>query len=286
MRPVRFIQLDNFDYSYLSVTEDENRMVVRILTLLPKHSPVKKVNVNSQDVLTTADLLWKVVELDGAKYQVTGQGIFDKTSRLGKLWWKPNANIQFIVNPATFYTGRIEVISKREVSFDNGEKSPDWLKRQGFVGIAQVFCRSSSDRVDEASKSFTCNTIGRVYTNIESSRIKWVDSDYMKREDRSEFLILQHNLKVPQSMPVNSTSAAYFEIYKENTGTIAEECDGDYWYVDCTGGYIPQRKIKVEKGRGQFTISSLLMTPGDVIEVKLKDHTGFTCATNFINVVS
>ena len=285
MRPIRFIQLDNYPYYYISVTSNENKMVVRLLQPLPKSDVMKRINISSSEILTTNSILWKVGNFNGEKYQIVGEGIFDKTSKLGKKWWKPNANIQFVVNPVTFNIGRIEVISKREVSFDNGEKSPDWLRRMGYTGIAQVFCQSSLDSVEEASKSFTCNKKGKVFTNIAPERIVFYTSKDMEREDRSEFLILQHNLIVPKEIPSNTTTECYVEIYKENKGIPATNVNNEYLIIESSAGYIPNKKVHILNGKGKFKINSLLLSPGDTIELSLKDESNFVLTTNSIKVI-
>jgi hypothetical protein len=285
-RPIRCINYPLFKYRHVSITEDENRFVVRILTLLPKLDTNYQINCNSNDILSTNILLNRVLELNGNKFKVIGEGIFDKAKRLHKLWWKPMANIQFVIDPVIFNaTGKINVISKRECSQDNGEKSPDWADRHGYTCLAQLYVRSSNDSVIDVAKSFPIHPEGSLYTNMDQSRFVNKYPEDMKDElNRSRFVGLDFNLVLPKVVKPNTLFDCFVEIYRGNTPEIATECDGDYWLVDSSAGYIPNRKIKVNKGKFSFKCSSLMLNSGDIIEIYLKDLIGHICAKHSIEV--
>lgn len=286
MRPIRCIKLKKFKFKYVSITEDSNRMVVRILRLLPKLDISVNPNVSSSKLLTTEELLNSVICIEDRKFHVVGEGVFDKRNRLHSLWWKPMANIQFVINPVKFnQTGVIDVISKRDCSFDNGEKSPDWSDRNSYYCLAQIYVRSANDSLIETAKSFPMHKEGNLYTNMNTARFVYkTEKDMVDELNRSKFLGLEFNLRVPKEVPSNSVFDCEVEIFRGDTLELATECDGDFWNLDSSAGYIPKRKIKVNKGKFSFKCSSLLVNSEDEIEIYLKDLANHVCAKNTVKV--
>lgn len=283
MRPIRQVIASNQQFKYISVTEDENRMVVRILLPLPKNT---KVTTSSSKILSTELLLGNIIELFGEWFKVVAEGCFDRTSRIGKLWWKIGANIQFITNPSLVNRGIISVVSKHDCEAHSYERSTEWLHRIGCQGIAQVYCRSSNDTIIKAAKSFATDSQGKCFTNFDTSRIVKMDSKTLhENKDASKFLVLSANLKSPETMLANSRVTCYVEMYKNCGEAIEKDCNGDALFIDTTAGYIPQRKIIMREGEGQFELFSAGLTPGEEIELQLKEHNGYILAKNIIKVV-
>ena len=264
MRPVRIIHIDGLRYKYISVTQSKTKMVARIL--MPTEA---KENVSSSEILGCNRLKWSVLNLDGQKFQVVGEGIFDLENPLHKSWFQPNANLCFTVNHS-FANGDIAVIPMHMFAAGK-EKTPDWASRNGYEVIAQLYCWSATDTVEECTASFAVDNQGMAFTNIEPSRMVHVDIDWMQRKDRSDFLALMYDFtaNVEKQAVVCKVEC---KDYKGNPIDV----NGIYT-VECTAGYLPQNQIMVNHGKCEFLWIPLMVPKSILITITLKDSQNYIC---------
>ena len=285
IRPIRLVHAKNQIYKYVSVTADESKMMVRVLTPVPKDAGNPE--VSSSDILTTNPIRNRYIDLNGQLYYVNAEGCFDKNSRIGKKWWKPCANIQFIVNPLLVNQGIVEVISKRDCCAHSYERSTEWISRIGYQGIAQIYCRSVNDSVPEAAKSFAVDEEGQCFTNFDLSNIVEMSCEELhKNKDASKFLVLSFKLNLPEKIEPNKEYECSFEIYKDLGQSLEKDTDDNWFEIKSLAGYIPQRKIYVKDGIGKFKFKSLDLVPGDKVDIQLLDQTGYICTQETIEVVN
>lgn len=274
MRPIRCIHLDGLKYKYISVTQDERTMCVRVL--YPMVSRDNRALGNSSDILTTDSLLWQILDLNGDLFQVVAEGFFSLDNPLHKQWFKSNANICFVAN-AAFPYGVISVVPQHLVANNTFEHTPDWAKREGVTVLAQLYVWSDTDTVKDCSKSFAVDNKGKLFTNFDLSNITHVSQDWMQREDRSAFLTLQHDLTCKANVE-NGCIDCTFTCF--NLGNIVD-VQGTY-LVECSAGYIPLREVHVENGVGQFTWYPLYLPQNATVRFVVKDVQGYPCCERIL----
>ena len=283
MRPIRQVIAENLRYKYLSIAEDENRAVVRIL--LPVPADTAHPDVDEREFFSTQSILYRYVTRDDTLFYVSAEGIFDKTSRLGRLWWKPGANIQFITNTTLANQGVISVVSKHDCVPDSGERSTEWLQRIACQGLFQLYCRSSSESIAEAAQSFASDKDGKVYTNIDTTRIRPMTAAALHADpDASRFLMTIPVLSLPARVAPFQEFEGLLTLYRGEDNRIAEECSGDWWLVDALSGYVSTRKVVVDKGIGRFRARALDLRPGEVMELRVLDQAGHVFSSASISV--
>ena len=271
MRPVRCIHLDGLKYKYLSIVETKDTMVVRVL--YPMLSSDGRELGNSNDILTNKMLLWELLDLNGQLFQVVAEGIFDLKIPTHRQWFKSNANICFVVN-AAMPNGVISVVPQHLVAGNTFEHTPDWARREGIEVLAQLYVWSDTDDITNCAKSFAVDNKGQLFTNIDPSRLNHVDSRWMQREDRSQFVTLQHTLKCKKNENLNCVEC---ELQCLNLG---KEVDVNGTYLaECNAGYIPVREINVREGKGTFVWYPLMLSTSDMQNVRfvIRDAQGCPC---------
>lgn len=264
MRPVRIIHLDGLRYKYISVTQSKTKMVVRVLM------PVElKDNISSNEILGCEKLKWGILNLDGQCFQVIGEGIFDLENPLHRSWFQPNANLCFIVNHA-FANGDIAVVPMH-IFAAGREKTPDWANRNGYEVIAQLYCWSATDTIEDCTASFAVDNQGIVFTNINQDRMVHVDRKWMQRKDRSDFLAIMYDFTVSSS---NQAIICKVEC-KDYLGNSID-VNGIY-KLECTCGYLPQNQITMVHGKCEFLWVPLMVPKNVPITIFLKDSQNFVC---------
>lgn len=278
MRPIRQVVAPNLRYKFVSIAEDENKLTVRLLHPVP--ADTANPDVDESLFYSTTSLLYRYVRLDGQLFYITAEGSFDKESRLGAKWWKPGANIEFITNTTLANQGLISVVSKHQCYPNTEERSTEWLKRLGCQGLCQIYCRSSSESVRDAAKSFACDEQGKVYTNMDTARFVAITSDYLEaNHEASGFLITHPVLSVPKTVKPEATFECVLMLFRGEDGQVATECTGDWWIVESLAGYVAHRKVVVEQGVGYFTARAMDLLDGDVMDFLVKDQAGYVFCT-------
>lgn len=272
MRPVRLIKCDHLKYKYISVTQDEMRMTVRILFPVERD----RYALSGEKILSTESLKWETLFINGQNFQVIGEGIFDLNYPLHRSWYQPNANICFCVNPA-FAQGNIAIIPMHLYATD-GEKCPDWAKRNGYEVIAQLYPWSETDPITETPCSFAVDVRGKCYTNIPESRFRMVDLEWMKREYRSDFLLLHHQLKAEKKK-----DHILFTLTCHDDQGNPVPVSGTY-KVEASVGYLPIREIKVLDGKAQFCWIPLMIPQNTKAIIRVRDAQNFTCASQLLKI--
>ena len=263
MRSVRIIHCANYKYKYISVAQSATKMAVRIL--IPTN---QETNCDGSKVLETDSILWKVLNINEQAFQVLAEGIFDLDNPLHRSWFQPNANICFVVNDS-LSRGRLGVVPIRMLCAD-GERTPDWCNRTGHDVVAQLYCWSATDSITDSPASFAAPIDGEVYTNINPERIRNVDTDWMKREDRSAFLQIFHHVH----LDVKENSILLRVECKDNEGNPIP-VNGIY-KLEATAGYFPVNEIYMNQGKCEFVWIPLGIKSGE-ITIRLKDSQNYTC---------
>ena len=283
MRPIRQVVAQNLRYKYISISEDETKLTVR--TLLPVPLDTANPDVDEALFYSTASLLNRYVNLNRTLFFINAEGTFDKESRLGKRWWKPGANIQFLINTTLANQGVISVVSKHQCLPDTEERSTEWLKRIGCQGLCQLYCRSASESIIDAAKSFACDMKGKVFTNMDTSRIIGITAeDLASNYEASNCLMTHPVISVPESVRPDDVFEGALMLIRGEDGQIATECNGDWWVVEALAGYVAHRKVVVENGVGYFSARAMDLLDGDVMDFQVKDQVGhiFTTASTRI----
>lgn len=277
MRPVRCIHLNNLKYKYTNIVQTETTMAVRVL--YPMLDNDGRPIGNSQDILTDKPIIWQVLDINGQLFQVVAEGIFDLKNPLHKQWFKANANICFVAN-AAFPKGIVSIVPLHLVSGNTYEHTPDWARREGVEVLAQLYCWSDTDLVNNSCCSFPVDNKGQLYTNIDPARISHVDTEWMKREDRSDFVTLQHMLECKVA---EDNSCIECTLGCTNLGSLVPTT-GTY-LVDCSAGYIPVREVRVENGLGTFVwVPFMLDSTVTEIRITVRDVQGQPCCERLIRV--
>lgn len=277
MRPVRVIHLDHLKYKYINIVQTEKTMAVRVLCPIPTSD--NRELIDPELILTDRPIVWNIIGLDNKLFQIVGEAIFDLDNPVHKAWFKSNANICFVVN-AAFPRGEIAIVPQHLVAPNTFEHTPDWAKREGIEVIAQLYCWSDNDCINNTPCSFAVDNKGIVYTNIDPQRMQHVDSEWMKRDDRSAFVTLQHQL----SVETEQNNAVQFTLQCSNLGNVVD-CSGTY-LVESTSGYIPVREIHVEHGVGTFCWYPIFLKENDPVNITVRDIQGKPCCSCSMRVKS
>lgn len=264
MRPVRMIHLGNLRYKYLSVTQEDTKMVVRILV------PVTDTFATSGDkILTCEELRFKNINIENTIYQVAAEGIFDLENALHRSWWQPNANICFTVN-RSFAKGNISIIPMHFFAAGK-EKTPEWVQRNGYDVVAQLYCWSATDPITNSPASFAADNKGKIFTNIPNERFVHVDKVWMQRPDRSDFLVIKHHV----SFEKHGKNALLFSVNCTDNQGNPIDVNGIY-KVEATAGYLPINEFQMIHGKCSFPWIPLMLGEGKV-SIRLKDSQNFVC---------
>jgi hypothetical protein len=270
MRPIRHIICDRLRYKYTSITQDENRFVVRVL--VPTVGTFE-IDVSSDCIMTTDSLLNKCLDLNGVFYKVVAEGIFDKRTPVGKKWWTPGSNIMFYCTPASVSMGIVEVCQKGGLTMGTKEKSNELGHRLGHTTFAQIFCRNANDSVIETAKSITSDSQGIIFTNIDMSNADVVSPEFVNNNpDASKYLNLQYHLSGPDEVLPNQLFECELHITKEMKNIIADDVDGDF-VLEAVDGYLPHNRVHVEKGVGKFKACALMLNSGETMRIKVGTKT-------------
>lgn len=270
MRAVRIIESSFYKYKYLSVVQSDTKMAVRIL--IPTNQDY---NCSGDLVLSTEQILWKVLNINNQAFQVVAEGIFDLDNPLHRSWFQPNANICFTVTNA-FSSGRLSIIPVRRWCGD-GEKTPDFCQRTGYDVIAQLYCWSNTDLIPDCPASFATAIDGQVFTNIDQNRIVRVDTEWMKRPDRSAFLEIFYKVSIK-----NNKNYLVFNVECVDNNGNPIDVNGVY-NLEATAGYLPIKQIIMEHGKCEFGWIPLGLSHGE-ISVKLKDSQNYTCYVSTFSI--
>lgn len=272
-RPVRQIVGEGLCFKYLSITEDENRLMVRILVPVP--NDMAHSDVSDQDFFSTKVLLHRYIKQDNVLFFVQAEGCFDRTSDLGRKWWESGANIEFITDSYLANQGIISVVSKHRCYPNSLERSTDWLRRLGKQGLCQIYCRTQNESIVNAAKSFTTDIEGRTYTNIDKKRLVIMSTDELNSNPlASSFLITHPIIQIPDFVNPYEPFAGRITLFRGEDKQVATECNGDFWMVEALSGYIPNRIVKIVNGIGYFWARALDLEDGDVMEIRVADMAG------------
>lgn len=272
-RPVRVIVAKDLRFKFVSIMEDENRLAVRLL--LPVPSDTAHSNISDKDFFSTKELLHQYVKQKDTLYFVQAEGVFDRTSRLGKLWWEAGANINFITDSYLSNLGHISVTSKHRCIPNSLERSNEWIKRVGKNCLCQIYCRSSSESIIDAAKSFPYTEEGMIFTNIDKNRfVPMTTEELWSNPNASSFFTTHPIIQVPTTVNPYEPFAGRITLLRGEDGQVATECTGDIWLVDSDSGYLPKKKVRVEKGIGYFWARALDLEEGDVMEFTVSNLAG------------
>lgn len=272
MRPVRIIQSSTYKYKYISIAQSPTKMAVRIL--VPTN---QEPNCSGTAALETEAIQWRILNIDGQGFQVAAEGIFDLNNPLHRSWFQPNANICFVVNRA-LSRGALGVAPVQAFCLE-GEKTPDFCMRTGYDVVAQLYCWSCQDSITESPASFAVATDGGVFTNIKPERIRMVDTEWMKRPDRSAFLTITHKIEAIGEKDRIILKVSCFD----NEGNPIS-VDGIY-RVEATAGYLPVNELLMVDGHCEFAWIPLGIAGGKVT-IKLKDSQNYIRETLTFNLKS
>ena len=277
-RPIRQVIGTGLRFKYLSVTEDMNRLMVRILLPVPSETAFSP--MSEEEVYSTKELLHHYVKLQDTLYFIQAEGAFDRTSRLGKLWWEAGANIEFITDTYMANQGRISVVSKHRCEPNSLERSTEWLKRVGKQGLCQIYCRTQAENIIDAAKSFATDRGGKVFTNVDTSRLIPMTTQALHDNPKaSNFLITHPIIQVPDIVSPYEPFAGRITLIRGEDGQVATECNDDIWIVDAWAGYVINKKVRVKNGVGYFWARALDLEDGDTMEFEVKDLAGHVFAT-------
>ena len=282
MRPIRHIIGKNLRYKYTSITQDDNKMCVRVLT---PTVGLFEIDATSDHILTTESLLNRVIDLNGVLYKVSAEGIFDKNSNIGKKWWTPGSNIMFYCTPSSVSLGIVEVCQKGGLTIGTKEKSNEHGFRKGHTTFAQLFCRNAKDTITEAAKSITTDAEGILFTNIDLSYADTTTPDQVNGDiNASKYLNLQYKIFAPDQVKSNQMFECELRVYKENKGILADEVEGDF-VVEAVDGYVPHQRVHVVGGVGKFKACAFLLSPGETMRIKVGTKTFSGHDEVIINVI-
>lgn len=277
-RPIRQVVGTGLRFKYLSITEDLNRLMVRILVPVPSDTAFTQMG---EDVFfSTQEILHHYVKLQDTLYFVQAEGVFDRTSRLGKLWWEAGANIEFITDTYMANQGRISVVSKHRCDPNTLERSTEWLKRLGKQGLCQVYCRTQSESIVEAAKSFVTDREGKIFTNVDTARLVQMTTQELKDNPKaSNFLITHPIIQVPDIVSPYEPFAGRITLIRGEDGQVATECNDDIWIVDAWAGYVVNKRVRIKNGVGYFWARALDLEDGDTMALEVRDLAGHVYAT-------
>lgn len=281
MRPIRKIISERLRYKFVSITQDETRLCVRVLLPVINKHP----NVSGDDVLTTKSLYGKVFQSEQDFFQVIAEGIFDLDQHVHKYWWTPGSNIMFYVTPRSISQGIVEVCQKGGLTIGTKENSAELGHRLGQTTICQIWCRNCNDKITETAKSICIDTKGILFTNIDLSHADECTADFVNNTPgASAYLNINFQLIGPKSVTPNQIFECGVRVIEDLDAKLATDVTGDF-VVECVDGYAPHKRVHVENGVGKFQACALMLQPGETMRIKIGTKTYSSRAEIIIPVV-
>ena len=239
-------------YKYFSITADENRFVVRVLC---PSLGLEYGDANLDSLLSTLSLNGlPVIVSDDKVYDVVAEGVFDKTTN-PKLW-KTGSTLTFYVTPNSIARGTVEVTDLDSVVDLYNETETEYHTRNGNTVLAKVYCADKNQALNQADAQILVDTMGELYCNLDLSQS--TDCDVFDYRFGFGF-----SLYLPKEIKADSKYTVGV------LGSINETPLNGCVYLDTTGGYLPNRMVKLTDGKGVFAFFTEGLHQGDTIDLSV-----------------
>lgn len=239
-------------YKYFTITADENRFVVRILCPSLGNDVC---NATLDDVLGTSSLKGLSIKFsEGKIYDVVAEGVFDKTTN-PKLW-KTGATLTFYVTPNSIARGTVEVADLDGLVDLYNESETEYHARNGNTVLAKVYCADKNKALNQTDAQILVDTTGELYCNLDLSQS--TDCDVFDYRFGFGF-----SLYLPKEIKADSKYTVGV------LGSINETPLNGCVYLDTTGGYLPNRMVKLTDGKGVFAFFTEGLNQGDTLDLSV-----------------
>jgi hypothetical protein len=279
-RPHRHIVSKDFAYDITNYAADDTRFVMRVLKSIDvldetTQKRLKEVSASLFGILNTTNALTKypgyatgsqiqyVFDIDGKRYFVWLEIIFDKTVKTQKQFWYPMANLGFVIKDKFGY-----VTDTARESFFSHLRTSETNVKDKLIMLGQVFCRDESDKPSECAISVATKPEGKIVTNIELDDPTDV-SVVRRSHSTSLYLNILPVLTAPKTCKPNELVTVDVQFYQGGTNNKITETNWDGLVIEPVSGYCPHRRCKIVNGHGQFKIRALDLEKGDEMRVKV-----------------
>lgn len=243
---IRLVKTQNSRYPHITITQDENRLVVRVIT-----NTFAAPTLDGQDSLTTKCYRNQIFNIDNKSWQVVAVGEFDK--REYPNLWQAGSIITFFVNPESIAREQVQILNIESILAVTGETEQQFHKRLGNTILCKLYCHDESASIIDSDKQLAVEmNTGMLITNIETNGNAYESETW---EYPYGFV---YTVIAPNEMKPMTTSTVRLQVKCND-----KPCNGNF-YVKNDSGYVADKIVKVEDGEGRFRITSLGMQEGSL----------------------
>ena len=248
---IRLVKTKNSRYPHITITQDENRLVVRVLV-----NTFASPTLNGEESLTTKCYRQQIFNIENNSWQVVAVGEFDK--REYPNLWQAGSIITFFVTPESIAREQVQILNVDSILAITGETEKQFHKRIGSTILAKLYCHDESASIIDSDKQLAVEmNTGMLITNIETNGNAYESETW---EYPYGFV---YTVIAPNEMKPNSTSTVHLQVKCNN-----KPCN-DVFYVSNDSGYIADKRVVVKDGEGSFTITSLGMQEGQSLRFSI-----------------
>ena len=251
---LRKVIVKNTRYRYVTITQSENRFVVRVLSPILDTQNIDK---NADQLLGVDMLNGKCFSVNGRNFKVVAECIFDK--RIDPRWWVAGTSIAFYISPYGIGSNLVSFAPLDGLIELTKETKNRWHDRHGNVILAMLNCKDAKDTIIETDKQIRVDLGGFLLTNIPQSGDGINVTDV---NDKFNYLWgFNYNVVVPKEVKPNHSFEVELHVDLNNNTNVNGE-----FVIEEISGYFPKKRVKVSNGVGRFTGIALGLTEGDEIE--------------------
>lgn len=282
-RPRRHIISHKFPYDVTNYAADKTRLAMRVLEKVSTLSeeieekvmrtPANGINLlhSTLKLATNNASLNRVnvnfsFEINGERYFILLEEIFDKEESLIRKSFVPMGNIAFVVKKNE---GVLSLIDTQKESYISRYSSAYQAISMGRTTLGQIFCRDKRDNVDECAMSFSTKPNGKMITNLRVDDNTTPSEFVNEKVGASRYLNILPRMTAPDHCKPNELVEIEVQFYQGNTDKKISGVNWDGLIIEAVDGYAPHKRVKIRDGKGKFKVRALDLVDGDVMRIKL-----------------
>lgn len=282
-RPRRHIISKIFPFDVTNYAADKTRLAMRVLepiTKLPEemqkvlvkkpahninllHSTLQLASNKAQQNLQEVNFTF---EIDGVRYFILLEEVFDKNTHLLRKSWLPMGNLAFVVRKDE---GVLTVVDTQKESYISRFRTAYQAQFMGRTTLGQVFCRDKKDNVDECAMSFATKPNGKIITKLRIDKETTPAGFVNDKVGASRYLNILPRMTAPDHCKPNELVTIHVQFYQGNTDNKITGVNWDGLVVEAVDGYAPHKRVKIRDGKGSFKVRALDLEDGDIMRIKL-----------------
>ncbi len=274
-RPFRIIPAPNFCFDASYFYQDKDRFAVRVLNEYTEAPLGQK--IYSESTLKTAKPLAdrsmdtclsiareRLYKINGKLYYIAAENVFNRKGYPWRKYWKPSANIFFYIAMRGDRTMHIAETSM--LTSVNKLHTNIHAQQEGFVVVAQIFCRSPEDTIPEVCKSLTGKP-DHIFGNIDISKAIVQPPEKVNVIGASRYLNLSYVMTAPKTVKPNETFVVKVQAMSGD-GKEKAIVNFDNFNIDAVDGYVPHTRVALKNGYGEFRAMALGLQDGETMRLK------------------